>query len=584
MPEQFELVEEVEGLRSIFTETAEAITSAQRKLDGREGLDGRTLGLDYFSMSETREQAVRYSIPHVSVNVEFGLRIDEQKKMFFVLPKGRRSQQHRHRLRFSLVAVSEPPAPVGDPSTASPGQAQLPFYLIEPFFLLTPDEEKALFADFLSALADSEKWRAVFPDSSRTVDEDDISAEIERFINPDENPERGPVCFRLHTSPLSYLIVRVTRKSKNDSVFLFTPEPLNGKPPIEIYSIEGDHTPRLLYRPLHLLALAIRSWHEGAPPLSVELKGGVVPAFGLENLQRFAELMAEGYAEALATLAAAKDDYIFPAFYDLAEVSAELSYSVEYEQGESDQELNSPRFNFQFGNRDDYMLIQSRAFLRAMRRGRSARVEIELAAPEFALSGAARERFLSYFVDEDTKSLTEIAQAIGRVAEKNGESKERYESFIKNKNYWRSVVVLLSYKGDMPTQQFLVIWPGLNANGQMRSFVFTCKRDSARDELELTGWLMSVEDSLDKVRLKTSARAETTEAVTGVLNASGEAKAPTSTEKDANTGSPPLTSAITGATLASPVEERDLSEEQYQAFHNFFHAVRIWRARVSPRT
>lgn len=584
MPEQTELVEEVEGLRAIFTQTAEAIISAQRKLDGREGLDGRSLNLDYLSMCETGEQALRYSIPQVSVNVEFGLRIDEQKKMFFILPKGSRSQRHTHRLLFSLVAVSEPPAPVSDQSAPILDQARLPFYLTEPFFLLLPDEEKALFKDFLSALADARKWQAVLPDDEKTLTPNDIRREIERFANPDENPERGPVCFRLHTSPPSYLIVRVTKKSKNDSVFLFTPEPEAGRLPIEIYSIEGDDTPRLLYRPLHLLALAIRSWHEGAPPLSVELKGGLLPAFGLENLQRFAEVLGEGYATALATLAATKDDYIFPAFYDLSGVSAELSYSVEYEQGGGDQELNSPRFNFQYGNVDDYMLIQSRAFLRATRRGRSARIEVELAAPEFALSGAARERFLSYFVTEDAKSITAIAQAIGSEAEARGEQRERYESFIKNKNYWRSVVVLLSYRGAMPKQQFLVIWPGLSMRGQLRSFVFTCERDIEHDEFELTKWIMSVEDSLDDVKLQTSARADATENDLNAPSAPGEAQTLTPATKDANTGAASLTSAIVGATVSALAEDKDLSEEQYQAFHNFFHAVRIWRARVSPRT
>jgi hypothetical protein len=576
MPEQTELVEEVEGLKTIFSQTAEAIVSVQRKLDGRAGLDGSSSSFDHVSMSETREQALRYSIPRVSINVEFGLRIDAQRKMFLILPRGSRTQRHTHRLLFSLVAVSEPPLSISDSATAMTGAAKLPFYLTEPFFLLLPDEEKALFAQFLRLLADEEKWQSALPASASPLTPEDVNTEIGRFENPDENRERGPVCFRLHTSPASYLIVRVTKKSKNDSVFLFTPEPELGKRPIEIYSIEGDDTPLVSYRPLHLLALAIRSWHEGAPPLSVELSGGLLPDVGLENLQRFAEVMGEGYAQALATLAAQKDDYMPPAFYDLSEVSAELSYSVEYEQSEGDQELNSPRFNFQFGNSDDYMLIQSRAFLRATRRGRAARLEVELAAPEFALSGAAREKFLSYFVSSDSKTVTEIVKDIGREAADNGESSERYESFIKNKNYWRSVVVLLSYRGPMPKQQFLVIWPGLNKSGQLRSFVFTCKRNSGSDELELTDWIMSVEDTLDDVQLTTSAHSEPSAIITTALNTAGvTTEASTAKDADAAGGAPILTSAIVDATVSSLAQERDLSEEQYQVFHNFFHAVRI---------
>lgn len=548
MSDQSEIVEEVEGLENIFVQMSRSVIGVQQKLDG-------PLGLDYLARCSAPGQARLYSIPQITVELEFGLTIKDRTKVFLIFAGKDRTQEHKHHLMFSLVAVSEPPPDFPDqPPTA------LPFYLIEPHFLLSPDAEKELYQRLIAALENSDKWESALP-GSKQLKPTDIDEEIKRIDeafakdstdfqeqidsqqtdsvgdkHSEQSRERGLVFFRLDSAPVSYLIVRVTGKSKNDSLFVLTPDASPDRPEVEIYSLEGDDTSHLRYRPLHLLGLTLRHWLEGTPPLALKVAGGPPGGLGLEDLQLFATFMRDGYTKGLQNLSTQRSDTAFPVFYDLVNVSAELSYSIDYDKSEDTDQINNPRFNFESGDEQDYKLIQSRALIRALREGNSARMEVELAAPEFALAGAARARFLEYFGDPDSRESP--PQIVGDICKSFGKSAvavKMYEGFMMNKSYRQGVVVLLSYKGQKPKPEFMVIWPGAY-EGQPRDFVFTCKSPDGEDSLKLTRPIMGVEDSLADVDLN-------------------------------------------GATTA----KADLSDEQYQAFHNFFHAVRIWRARVAPR-
>lgn len=546
--------EEVVGVRAIFDGAARAVVGAQRRLDAR--------APERLSRRESDAQALVYSIPRVSLDVRFALRVTSQRRMLFVLRRRGRSVEQTHSLRFSLVASASAPAPLsGDPVAT-------PFYLSEPHFLLPPDEETLRFGQLVAALADPRRRVFLLPDG-RTLKPGELDDEIERLRfdfdkdkkffeamtsasrpRGDKSRERGLVFFRLDTSPPSVLVVRVTGKSKNDSVFVLLPGSDDAPPSVEVYSVEGDDTSSLQYRPMHLLGLAVRRWLEGAPPLRVRLGEGPPPALGLETLQDFALDLRDGYAGALDALSRLEDASDLPAFYDLTDVGAELTYSVSYDDDGGD-ELANPAFDFEGTDaRHTNRLIQSRARVSALRgAGGAARLEIELAAPEFTLSGAARAQFLAFF-DRARGAVFDrpiVEDLLVAVAER-GESTEAYRRFLGEPSLRRSVVVLLSYKGQTPKEQFLVIWPGTNRAGRLQSFVFTCRKAKDDDELELTRWLMGVEDSTRSVRLDT-----------------------------------PLARRLPAGVDARAAGDADLSEEQYQAFHNFFHAVRIWRARVSPR-
>jgi hypothetical protein len=563
MPDSPETFEQVEGLRVIFEETARSVARAQSRLD-------EDLGA-YSARRAGGAHAFAYSIPRVSVGVEFGLRVDEQKKVLLILPRGQRRELHEHRLSFDLVAVPEPPPPLAEPPAA------LPFYLTEPHFMLPPAEELLRFTQLVAALADPARRVQMLPagELSRERLEREINRLVKAFIKDggdparlraaapegggeflrlvneaaaeadegeefDTNMERGLVFFRLDTEPATYLVARVTDKSKNDSLFVLNPGGPGVVTAVEIYSVEGDKTPAVRYRPLHLLGLTLRHWLEGARPLSVRLEGGPPAVTGLASLEAFALNLREGFAKGAAALAAAPAEG--PA-YDLPIVLAELSYTVDYDKSEEGGETANARLEFErkVGGEEEYVLIRSRAFVRAVRVGLSARIEVELAAPEFALSGAARERFLGFFAP-GRRILLDIRSEIGE------REAARYERFIAREEYRRSVVALLSYRGNRPKQQFLVIWPGTNREGSPKSFTFTCERDGDDEELKLTRWLLGVDEGLDDVLLDTSAVTDDADDAAG-----------------------------------TPDADRNLSEEQYQAFHNFFHAVRIWRSRVRRR-
>jgi hypothetical protein len=106
-------------------------------------------------------------------------------------------------------------------------------------------------------------------------------------------------------------------------------------------------------------------------------------------------------------------------------------------------------------------------------------------------------------------------------------------SFLADTEAQREVVVFLSYKGNVPQEEFLAIWPG-RYQGKSLDFVFTCKRDS-------TG--------LDSERIHPVLRLDQDLADIGLSTAPGSA------------------------------DEESLDKKEYRAFHNFFHAVRIWRGR-----
>jgi hypothetical protein len=527
MSELIDQTEPVARLKDLFTAASVAVMAAQRRLDAQ-------LNLDYLARCETRGQTRLYSIPRATVAFAFGLDIEAKQKVLLILRSKQRHEQHTHQLNFSLIAVPERPPDINTPATG------VPLSLIEPPFLVTPQDEMSLYVRLLAALADPNR-RAFALVKPPPAPEKLLPQEIERIIKAFAEPqsERGLVFFRSN-APDEYLIVRVTRKSENDSIFVLRP---GAQTEVIIYSLEGDDTNEVHYEPLHNFALSVRAWLEGAPSARVELKEGLPPNLGLESLQIFAANMRAGYTAALKLLAAqpADDAGGQPTYYDLTDVLAELSYSVEYEDAQT------PRFNFARrrtvdnqspggAGEQNYKLIESRALIRARRERDSARLEVELAAPEFVLAGAARVAFFHHLDENEQASLNSIASAFGKDDDGKVDAAlvRRYAAHLANELQRHAAVIYLSYKGQTPKEEFLVIWPG-GPEPPPRDFVFTCKVDNG--QLKLINIIMRLGDVLGNMTVKTP---------------------------------------------GGQVDEPDLSQAQYQAFHNFFHAVRIWRARINP--
>jgi hypothetical protein len=529
-------------IESLFQSTAEKVIAAQKELDDK-------LNRSYLSACEVGGHSRLYSIPRVTVNFRFGLSINHQKKWLMLIPKGdSRLEQQTHQLTFSLIATPEPPPTLEAAGAADGDNSALPpIYVREPFFLVPAKEEARVCLRLINALGSglTGDWVSAVPGPSGGVKEltqKFVSSEVANIMLAMKNKtgERGMVFFRYEGTPTSYLIVRVVGSDANDSVFVLTP---GARPKVVIYSIDGDNTKEIRYEPLHHFTYTIRRWLLGdLPSSSEEHAEGMDLQYGLQYLQPFAQNMRLGYINALKYLSAAEapnadgSGQASAVYYDLANVSAKLTYSLEYNA----KAEAAVKFKFDSsptasgaglaaaGAEDDVELIGSRVVIKAERVRNAARLEIELNTPEFALSGAPLKKFLEIA----SRSVQPIVKAF--------DNDDRYAGFIKGETYRRGVVALLSYRGSLK-EEFLVIWPGEN-QGQSRDFAFTCKLDektidhnkvTVLDGIEV---VMRVQDNLAEVHI--------------------------GTDIDSAAGT-------------------DLSGKQYRVFHNFFHAVRIWRARIN---
>jgi len=517
-----EFVKPIEQLGDLFTGAAKAVIATQEKLDAETPSHGPS--------EDPLKAHPSYSIPRTEVDFKFGLDVRSGVKIMvpFFRNKQGRTERHGHRLKFSLVAVSELPGSLRIDANGSDGMP-IRTSLTQPHFLVPAAEQDDLCRDLAVAMK-AGRWDFILPLEGEKPSQDRVSKEADRILEaltPDD-PERGMVVFKLDASLSSYLIVRVTDKSKKDGLFVFNPE---SSPEALIYSFEKDDVKNIRYRALHEFALTIRHWLKGAPPtrrpfsLDDEIRppGGPAP-LGLIALKEFTLRMAEGYVAGLKLLSEQDTDAnrkkLFPPYYDLTDVEAELRYSVFYDEDDKRMRFSFGRLKRPDGEdvEDEISVIESRASIRAFRSDGSAQVHIELIMPEFALSAGARE----IVIDAAVKSADEIALAFNR------DDPASYLQFIKSIEHQRGAVIFLSYEGKVPKQEFLIIWPALHLN-KPRDFVFTCKL--VGDKLD--------EDSISPV-MRLEQDLEPAGAEIGV----------------------------------------EIDRDQYEPFHNTFHAARIWRSRV----
>ena len=515
------------NIESLFEQMAAAVINTQTRLD-------LELGPNYLMACQTEAHRLIYSIHRVTVDLEFGLESKKRKKLLGLIPAGKQNERHTHHLRFSLLAVPEAP-----PMPAADADERVTFSVLEPHFLLSPEQERRVYDRLIGAL-ESADWRFAFPNGADEPHSDKARVEAKKIRQSLVKPEadRGMVAFQIDTSPASYLVVRVTGKGSKDGVFVLTP---GQSPDVTIYSFEGDGVEHVLYQPLHEIILTVRRWLAGAEPSRLDYPEGVPSetALGLRNLELFAQMLANGYAAGLRLLSRNRDDSAFPAHYDLSDVNAELAFSVQY--GEPKQ----PQIDFirrmapdgrPPSSDEGHELVESRALINVRRAGSGLRVEATLQAPEFVLAGVARTGFLRIINSrDDGDTARENAETIANAFARGDERIARIYLDFLHALYYPGVVVLLSYEGNRPKGEFLVIWPAPYSE-KSGDFVFSCERKG--DKIQNVAAVMSLEDTPVGVRVRAAV--------------GNEAKT-------------------------------DLSERQYEAFHNFFHAVRIWRSRVSPK-
>ena len=447
------------------------------------------------------ESVPSLSIPRVDVEITFGLDIGTRTRLFFWKKRGG-VEARRHLLRFALVASPDAP----DARTLSDA---IITRILEPPFLVPEHERVAAVEQLKAAL------RARDPNTFRS-----------ELVKLEEDASRV-ICLRLEPAPApALLIARVGEKRAGDGVFVLNEGPM---PTVEAYSWEGDNAEGVALAPLNWLARTIRNWL--LHPHSNEQTRPALPAVGgFDTLAQFVEFLRAGYDDASRELV---DSEIWaagsePQYYDLTEVEAELSYSVSGTPGDKTVEFTRSEGR-------PYSLLESRVKVTVVRDTETS-LRVDLLAPEFVLQGEKLRRFtraVAKGIDDRTSEL------LRKLASGDRTYGELYPVFLKDPALACGAVCLLSYEGDTPTPNFLVVWPGPYG----RDFVFVCGFDEKEDEITNVEVLLRLGDDIDERTTLAKPKGEAGD----VPPAGGE-----------------------GA----------LSGREYKAFHNFFHAVEIWRART----
>jgi hypothetical protein len=522
-------------IRTLLPSTAEAVVTNQRLLD-------RGLGSSYLASCQSSAFRMLFTIPRAQVRLKFGV-IEKASGGWRLVPlkwlfnKGTnvREQMHTHELDFFVDACPHPPPAI----TNAAESESIPLYLSGPYFMLSFAEEAEVAKRLIAAFdPQNPSWTSAIPGEVPNLAAA-VKRERERFIKAlnDNSDERGPIFFRYDSNPVSYLVVRVVGSNANDSIFVVTPD---AQPEVVIHSMEDDPVKTVHYEPLHKLLSTIRSWQQGLLPPHItgdlENSPAVGPTHargGLRGLLPLARDLREGYAEGTKYLLEAgsvsnmlgQDPLIPNVYFDLTGVEAVLKYSV------GDRQEN------QAGRMFDFMLRRTWIGEDTIQNEDDANearlIESRAFIRAFNKEGKARveielqtpEFVLSGAARE--RLLTLVLNSLDLVTDAFAPDEALYQSFLEDPSFQKGAVALLSYRGEQAKDKFFVVWPGLFAN-QSRDFAFLC--------------------ALDKNQPK---RLTDVKAVLRVSEDLG--------------------------TIQFPI----VTGDQYKAFHNFFHAVRMWRVRMT---
>jgi hypothetical protein len=396
----------------LFTGVANAARTAQCQLD--------------LTISNGRQWT--YAIPKIEVKSRLGVRQIQGKPILWF---GTNTEEDRlNTIGFRLLASPQPQSealPEGGAITR----------VSAPSFLVPPLERESLVAEAMRELSHNGYRK-------------DAASIGEAFRNGDEHT--GLTFFRIDKHRV--LLVRVG--DSGDSIFL-----RDGRSsPIYsvIRSVDASDT-KLSWSAFHDLFEMLREWQCQSLPLD-QIPGLSSPAkFGNVDVQGLAASLWSAYAAAREAIAVRDDTAAFPCYFELRDVTAELSYTVLRNTG------GRP-------DREDEPFIRSVAAIRIVDSDDVVEVEIGLKSPEYVLAGESRRAFLGLlndYLSNDTEFWNGIA----------ADYTSAYKGALADPQRRKEALVLLSYRGVRPKNQFLVIWTGV-LDGEEREFAFRVKLDRRR--------------------------------------------------------------------------------------------------------
>ncbi len=388
----------------------------------------------------------------------------------------------------------------------------------QPDFLVLPEDAKPVLGTVAALFRSGQVANKFTNPPQFSPDYTAEAAEITRAQDP-EAPGRGTLVFSLSDGSPAYLIVRVTEKQHADGIYLYDPQAGT----VNVYSFPGVAQDCIHYTPLHRFALAVRRSLTGPLVLRREIAAGRIEA--LLGLRTFAGQLCEAYVAAWDRLAKLQADGPLPSFFDLSDAEATVRYSVAYDEQNNVAHLDLVNCTgpAEEPEADPFRTIEGSASIRLSRVENQVRTAINIPMPGFVLSGAILKQFLLLARDRDT-----IRRIVNLMAPDDPAGQDHYAALIRTRS---DVVALHAFKQNRPTGEFLVIWHG-EINGVDRDFAFTCTAGDGA--LKPGKRVLALEQDADAVEI----------------------------------------------TDIAP--DADLENNEYKAFHNMFHAVRIWQSTMSP--
>lgn len=326
---------------------------------------------------------------------------------------------------------------------------------------------------------------------------------------------RGPVSFSLAEDGNLYLVVFVSEKDKPDGLYLYHSDLQF----VFIFSVQKAELSQdtIMYEPVHRFALAVHDAIFGPNLRRHETNAGAIGV--IPDLDDFAAQLAEGYRQARQTLAtAASTSPVLPSFFEIGPLQAKIRYSTTFDdkrnRGAADIIEVKSIDDAGDTTADSINAIVGTADIAITANGSMQTTEVTIGMPSFVVSGNPFKTL-----------LTIVRSASDEIVKKfEGDSfpPETYQESLRTRN---DAVVLQSFDKSKPTGNVLVIWQG-TSDARGRQFIFTCKADLAKEKLSKIHKVLALGQDVAETKISTG---------------------------------------------------NDGGDNQYQPFHNMFHAILLWK-------